>query len=51
MVGREFVFADLTAKRIAVNAQNLSGAGLIAIVAIQDALDKAFLEFPDCLIE
>lgn len=47
----EFVFRDLSAERVAVNAKNFRGARLIAIGALEDALYKTFFEFPDSLIE
>jgi len=47
----ELVFANLAAQGIAVDAENFSGARLIAIRAVQDALDKAFFEFPDRLVK
>jgi hypothetical protein len=34
-----------------VNAENLRGAGLIAVGAVQDALYETLFEFADSLIE
>jgi len=51
MVGSDFVFVDLPAKRIAVNAENVRGTRLIAVGAIQDTLDEALLKFLDRLLK
>jgi hypothetical protein len=50
-VGIELVLADLAAQGIAVNAKDSGGAGLVAVGAVQDAPDEAFLEFPDGFIK
>ena len=34
-----------------MDAKDFRGAGLIAIVAVEDALDESFFEFPDGLVE
>jgi hypothetical protein len=47
----EFVFRHFAAEGVAMNAEEGSGAGLIAIGAIEDALDKTFFEFADSLVE
>ena len=44
-VGVEFVLVDLAAERIAMNAQNSCGLGLVAAGAVQDALDETLFEF------
>jgi len=50
-VGIELVLIDFAAQRIAVNAQNFSRAGLVTIGAVQNAFDKAFLEFADRFVK
>lgn len=47
----ELVDIDLAAQSVAVNAQELSGAGLVAGGTVQDALDEAFFEFADGFVE
>jgi hypothetical protein len=47
----QLVFADLAAEGVAVNPEDYRGAGLVAIGAIQDALDETLFKFPDGLIE
>jgi hypothetical protein len=47
----EFVDADLAAQCIAVNAEQAGGAGLIAVRAIQGALDESLLEFIHGFVE
>jgi hypothetical protein len=47
----ELVFVDLAAKRVAVNAENLRGAGLIAVGAVQDAFDETLLKFSHGLVK
>jgi hypothetical protein len=47
----ELVFTDLAAQGIAVNAKNFGGARLIAVGAVQDALDKALFKFPYSLVK
>ena len=47
----EFVFSDLAAQGVAVNAEDFCGAGLIAVGAIQNALDEALFEFTNSFIE
>jgi hypothetical protein len=49
--GAEFVLVDFAAQRIAVNAENLCGARLVAVGAVEDALDEALLELFHGLIE
>jgi len=41
----ESVLADLPAQGVAVNAQHLSGAALIAVSAFQGTFDKALFKF------
>lgn len=50
-VALQFVFADLAAQRIAVNAQYTRGTGLIAAGLIDGAFDEAPLEFRDCFLK
>jgi len=47
----ELVFVDFAAKRVSVNAKNLGGTGLVAVGAVQDALDESLFEFADGLIK
>jgi hypothetical protein len=47
----ELVFPDLAAQGIAVDAKDFRGAGLIAVGAVQDPLDKALFKFPDGLVK
>jgi len=47
----ELVFDHLAAKRVAMNAEEFGGAGLIAIGAVEDAFDEAFFKFTNGLIE
>ena len=47
----EFVLGHFTAEGIAVNAENGGGAGLVAVGAIEDALNEAFFKFADRLVE
>lgn len=47
----ELVFGYLPAERIAVNAKSLSGAGLVAVRAVEHSLDETFLELSDSFIE
>jgi hypothetical protein len=49
--GGQLVFVDLAAERVAVNAEDLRGAGLVAVGALQDALDETLLELAHGLIE
>jgi hypothetical protein len=46
-VAFELMLFQLAAERIAVNAQDLRGAGLIALGAIHYALNELLLEFRD----
>jgi hypothetical protein len=47
----EFVFTDLSAESVAVNAEHLCRAGLVAVGMVEHALDKTFLKFPDGFVE
>jgi len=47
----EFVLGHFAAQGVAVNAEKFGGAGLVAVGAIQDALDETFFEFADGLVE
>lgn len=44
-VGVQLVLLDLPAQGITMNAQELSGARLIAVRAVQHAFDESLLEF------
>src|SRR6266404_3725936 len=50
-VGFQLVLIDLAAQCIAVNAKNFSRAGLVAVGAVQDALDETLLEFADRFVK
>ena len=50
-VGIELVRVDLTAQRIAVDAQNFGGARLVAVRTVQNALDETLLEFPNGFVK
>lgn len=47
----EFVLGHFAAEGIAVNAENGGGARLVAVGAIEDALNEAFFKFADRLVE
>ena len=47
----ELIDIDLAAQGVAVNAEELCGAGLVAGGAVQDALDETLFEFADGLVE
>ena len=47
----QLIFAELPTERIPVNPQQMRGARLISIHAIQHALNEALLEFADRLVE
>src|SRR6266705_4598616 len=47
----ELILIDLAAQSVAVNAQHLGRAGLVAVRAIQNALDEALFEFADRLFK
>ena len=47
----EFVLHNLAAERIAMDAKDMRGAGLIAVDAIEHALNEALLEFSNSLVE
>jgi hypothetical protein len=47
----EFVFANLAAERVPMNAQHFCSAALIALRAFERSLDKAFFELPECFFE
>src|SRR5712692_2011048 len=47
----ELVLVDLTAQRIAVDAENFGGAGLVAVCAVQDVFDKTLFKFADRLVK
>lgn len=49
--GCEFILGDLAAECVAVNAESLRGTGLVAIGAVQDALDEALFEFFHSLVK
>jgi len=50
-VGVELIFANLPAQRVAVNPQDFSGAGLVAVFTVQHPLDKTLLKFADRFVE
>jgi hypothetical protein len=50
-VGVELVLIDLAAERIAVNAKNSRGAGLVAVGAVQNALDETLFEFANGFVK
>ena len=47
----ELVFGDFAAERIAMNAEDFRGAGLVAIGAVEDALDETLFKFSNGLVE
>jgi hypothetical protein len=47
----QLVDIDLATQRIAMDAQQARGAGLISIRAIQHTLDEFFFEFVDCFFK
>ena len=47
----EFVFGHFAAEGVAVNAEHFGGAGLVAVGAVEDALDEALFKLADGLIE
>jgi hypothetical protein len=47
----ELVLDDLTAERVAVYAEDMRGAGLVAVGAIQNTLNEALFEFPHSFVE
>jgi len=47
----ELVLIDLAAQGIAVNAKDSGSTGLVAIGAVQDALDKTLFEFADGFVK
>ena len=47
----EFVLGHFAAEGIAVNAENCGGTGLVAVGAIEDALNEALFKFADRLVE
>jgi len=47
----QFIEVDLAAQRIAVNAQEPSGSGLISIGTVENPLDEFFLEFVYCFLK
>src|SRR5579863_247559 len=51
VAGRELVLVDFAAQRVAVYAENLRGTRLVAVGAVQDALDETLLKFSDGLVE
>jgi hypothetical protein len=50
-VRSKLVLINLAAKRIAVNAENFSGTRLVAVGAIQNALDEALFKFADSFVK
>jgi len=47
----QLIFRHLPAQRIAVNAQQFRGTGLIAVGALQNTLDESFLKFTNGFVE
>jgi len=47
----ELMFVDFTAQGIAVNAKDFGSARLVAVYAVQHALDKALFEFTDRFVK
>jgi len=47
----ELVFRHFSAERVAVDAEEFGRAGLIAVGAVEDALDETLFEFTDRLVE
>jgi hypothetical protein len=47
----EFVFNHFAAEGVAVDSQDFCGARLVAIGAVEDALDEALFEFTDGLVK
>lgn len=47
----ELVFGYFAAERVAMDAEEFRGAGLIAVGALKDTFDEALLELADGLIE
>lgn len=43
----EFVFSELAAESVAVDAEHLGGAALVALCALKGTFDKTFFEFTD----
>src|SRR6266403_822901 len=50
-VAIKLIFADLPAKRVAVNSEHSCRTALISMRAFQSALDKTLFKFPDCFLE
>jgi hypothetical protein len=50
-VGVQLVLFDFPAECVAVNAQELRGAGLVAVCAVQHALNEPFFELSYRLVE
>lgn len=51
VVRRELVLVNLAAQRVAMDSEDLRGAGLIAVGTLQDTLDKTLFEFPDGFVK
>jgi site-specific recombinase len=47
----EFVLVDLAAQRIAVNAEDLRGARLVAVGTVQHALDETLFKLADSFVK
>ena len=45
------ILGDLAAQRVAVDAENLSGAALISLGVLEHPFDEFLLEFRECLFE
>jgi len=47
----ELIFIDLAAQSIAVNAENFGSPGLVAVRAIQNALNETLFKLTDCFVK
>ena len=50
-VGVELVYINLAAEGIAVDAEYFGGARLVAVGAVQNALDETFFKFANSLVK
>lgn len=51
VAGCELVFVHFPAECVAVNSEDLCGAGLVAVGAVKDTLDEPLFKFAHSLIE
>ena len=47
----QLVFGNFAAEGVAVNAKDLRGAGLIAVISLENALDETLFELPDGFVK